>query len=170
MLVHCSDGWDRTAQACSVASILLDPHYRTIKGLMVTHTNSFSVPTSLLFHLSCSYSCSLLFLSSLVGADRERLGFLRTQVLSQVSNWLSLTSHTVCRARLLQSFCVLSHFVRQGQPLNFAVRYFACSLTDRIPYTQNTQFVFPGNLTTHVHFYSLLVKWVTPVKHTVNTT
>ncbi|XP_023287168.1 myotubularin-related protein 7-like isoform X2 [Seriola lalandi dorsalis] len=35
VLVHCSDGWDRTAQACSVASILLDPHYRTITGLMV---------------------------------------------------------------------------------------------------------------------------------------
>ncbi|XP_049901542.1 myotubularin-related protein 7-like [Epinephelus moara] len=35
VLVHCSDGWDRTAQACSVASILLDPHYRTIKGLMM---------------------------------------------------------------------------------------------------------------------------------------
>ncbi|XP_037620770.1 myotubularin-related protein 7-like isoform X1 [Sebastes umbrosus] len=35
VLVHCSDGWDRTAQACSVASILLDPYYRTIKGLMV---------------------------------------------------------------------------------------------------------------------------------------
>ncbi|XP_028258666.1 myotubularin-related protein 7-like isoform X2 [Parambassis ranga] len=34
VLVHCSDGWDRTAQACSVASILLDPYYRTIKGLM----------------------------------------------------------------------------------------------------------------------------------------
>ncbi|KAM4595189.1 myotubularin-related protein 7b isoform 1-T1 [Fundulus diaphanus] len=35
VLVHCSDGWDRTAQACSVASILLDPFYRTIKGFMV---------------------------------------------------------------------------------------------------------------------------------------
>ncbi|XP_034080420.1 myotubularin-related protein 7b [Gymnodraco acuticeps] len=35
VLVHCSDGWDRTAQACSVASILLDPYYRTIRGLMV---------------------------------------------------------------------------------------------------------------------------------------
>lgn len=35
VLVHCSDGWDRTAQVCSVASVLLDPYYRTIKGLMV---------------------------------------------------------------------------------------------------------------------------------------
>ncbi|KAK6322219.1 hypothetical protein J4Q44_G00070110 [Coregonus suidteri] len=35
VLVHCSDGWDRTAQVCSLASILLDPFYRTIKGLMI---------------------------------------------------------------------------------------------------------------------------------------
>ncbi|XP_070222060.1 phosphatidylinositol-3,5-bisphosphate 3-phosphatase MTMR8 isoform X2 [Bos mutus] len=35
VLVHCSDGWDRTAQVCSVASILLDPFYRTFKGLMI---------------------------------------------------------------------------------------------------------------------------------------
>uniref|UniRef100_W5NBH6 Ankyrin repeat and SOCS box protein 12 n=1 Tax=Lepisosteus oculatus TaxID=7918 RepID=W5NBH6_LEPOC len=34
VLVHCSDGWDRTAQVCSLAGILLDPYYRTIKGLM----------------------------------------------------------------------------------------------------------------------------------------
>ncbi|XP_078534252.1 phosphatidylinositol-3-phosphate phosphatase MTMR7 isoform X1 [Lissotriton helveticus] len=35
VLVHCSDGWDRTAQVCSVAGLLLDPHYRTLKGFMV---------------------------------------------------------------------------------------------------------------------------------------
>ncbi|XP_058882971.1 myotubularin-related protein 7-like isoform X2 [Acipenser ruthenus] len=35
VLVHCSDGWDRTAQVCSVASLLLDPYYRTLKGFMV---------------------------------------------------------------------------------------------------------------------------------------
>ncbi|EPY72484.1 hypothetical protein CB1_002331001 [Camelus ferus] len=34
VLVHCSDGWDRITQVCSVASILLDPFYRTLKGLM----------------------------------------------------------------------------------------------------------------------------------------
>ncbi|XP_068182181.1 myotubularin-related protein 7a [Antennarius striatus] len=35
VLVHCSDGWDRTAQVCSVACVLLDPYYRTLRGLMV---------------------------------------------------------------------------------------------------------------------------------------
>jgi myotubularin-related protein 6/7/8 len=34
-LVHCSDGWDRTAQLCSLSSMILDPYYRTFEGLMV---------------------------------------------------------------------------------------------------------------------------------------
>ncbi|KAK6168446.1 hypothetical protein SNE40_020977 [Patella caerulea] len=32
VLVHCSDGWDRTAQTCSLAGLMLDPYYRTIQG------------------------------------------------------------------------------------------------------------------------------------------
>ena len=32
VIVHCSDGWDRTAQACSLAALLLDPYHRTIDG------------------------------------------------------------------------------------------------------------------------------------------
>uniref|UniRef100_A0A6B2EES0 phosphatidylinositol-3,5-bisphosphate 3-phosphatase n=1 Tax=Phlebotomus kandelakii TaxID=1109342 RepID=A0A6B2EES0_9DIPT len=32
VVVHCSDGWDRTAQVCSLAALILDPFYRTIKG------------------------------------------------------------------------------------------------------------------------------------------
>ncbi|XP_068840355.1 myotubularin-related protein 6 isoform X9 [Capricornis sumatraensis] len=35
VLVHCSDGWDRTSQVCSLGSVLLDPYYRTIRGFMV---------------------------------------------------------------------------------------------------------------------------------------
>ncbi|XP_072914151.1 phosphatidylinositol-3,5-bisphosphate 3-phosphatase MTMR8 [Hemitrygon akajei] len=35
VLVHCSDGWDRTVQVCSIAGLLLDSYYRTIKGFMV---------------------------------------------------------------------------------------------------------------------------------------
>uniref|UniRef100_A0AAV1TQ82 phosphatidylinositol-3,5-bisphosphate 3-phosphatase n=1 Tax=Peronospora matthiolae TaxID=2874970 RepID=A0AAV1TQ82_9STRA len=32
VLVHCSDGWDRTAQLSSLAQIMLDPYYRTLEG------------------------------------------------------------------------------------------------------------------------------------------
>ncbi|XP_066915295.1 myotubularin-related protein 4-like isoform X2 [Clytia hemisphaerica] len=34
-LIHCSDGWDRTPQLGSLAQLLLDPYYRTIKGFRV---------------------------------------------------------------------------------------------------------------------------------------
>ncbi|XP_075571990.1 phosphatidylinositol-3,5-bisphosphate 3-phosphatase MTMR6 isoform X7 [Pelecanus crispus] len=35
VLVHCSDGWDRTSQVCSLGALLLDSYYRTIKGFMI---------------------------------------------------------------------------------------------------------------------------------------
>ncbi|GAM18046.1 hypothetical protein SAMD00019534_012210 [Acytostelium subglobosum LB1] len=35
VLLHCSDGWDRTSQLSSLALLLLDPYYRTIKGFQV---------------------------------------------------------------------------------------------------------------------------------------
>ncbi|XP_055378303.1 myotubularin-related protein 2 [Condylostylus longicornis] len=35
VLVHCSDGWDRTAQLTALSMLLLDPYYRTLKGFEV---------------------------------------------------------------------------------------------------------------------------------------
>ena len=35
VLVHCSDGWDRTSQVCSLVQIILDPYFRTIEGFAV---------------------------------------------------------------------------------------------------------------------------------------
>ncbi|XP_013412822.1 myotubularin-related protein 2 isoform X4 [Lingula anatina] len=35
VLVHCSDGWDRTAQLSGLAMLMLDPYYRTIVGFEV---------------------------------------------------------------------------------------------------------------------------------------
>lgn len=34
-LVHCSDGWDRTSQLCSLGALFLDPFYRTIEGFEI---------------------------------------------------------------------------------------------------------------------------------------
>ncbi|KAG0304692.1 hypothetical protein BGZ98_005167 [Dissophora globulifera] len=35
VLVHCSDGWDRTAQLTSAAQLCLDPFYRTLRGFQI---------------------------------------------------------------------------------------------------------------------------------------
>jgi hypothetical protein len=35
VLVHCSHGWDRTAQVCALAQLFLDPFYRTFDGFKV---------------------------------------------------------------------------------------------------------------------------------------
>ena len=35
VLIHCSDGWDRTSQLSAMAQLCLDPYYRTIKGFQI---------------------------------------------------------------------------------------------------------------------------------------
>lgn len=35
VLVHCSDGWDRTAQLTSLSMLMMDPYYRTFEGFQV---------------------------------------------------------------------------------------------------------------------------------------
>lgn len=35
VLIHCSDGWDRTSQLSALSQLLLDPYYRTIEGFIV---------------------------------------------------------------------------------------------------------------------------------------
>ncbi|KIO13458.1 hypothetical protein M404DRAFT_579426 [Pisolithus tinctorius Marx 270] len=35
VLVHCSDGWDRTSQLAALAQVCLDPYYRTMHGFQV---------------------------------------------------------------------------------------------------------------------------------------
>jgi len=32
VIIHCSDGWDRTSQVSALSQLLLDPYYRTIRG------------------------------------------------------------------------------------------------------------------------------------------
>lgn len=41
VLVHCSDGWDRTSQMCALANLMLDPYYRTFEGFQVLIEKDF---------------------------------------------------------------------------------------------------------------------------------
>lgn len=35
VLIHCSDGWDRTSQLSALSQVMLDPYFRTIKGFII---------------------------------------------------------------------------------------------------------------------------------------
>ena len=35
VVVHCTDGWDRTAQITSLSMLMMDSYFRTIKGFEV---------------------------------------------------------------------------------------------------------------------------------------
>ncbi|CAI8000495.1 Myotubularin-related protein 1 [Geodia barretti] len=35
VLIHCSDGWDRTSQLTSLSQLLMDPYFRTVEGFKV---------------------------------------------------------------------------------------------------------------------------------------
>ncbi|CAG8983522.1 hypothetical protein HYALB_00004323 [Hymenoscyphus albidus] len=41
VLIHCSDGWDRTSQLSALAQLMLDPYYRTIEGFIVLVEKDF---------------------------------------------------------------------------------------------------------------------------------
>ena len=41
VMIHCTDGWDRTAQLSALAMLMLDPYYRTINGFEVYMYNLY---------------------------------------------------------------------------------------------------------------------------------
>jgi hypothetical protein len=55
VLVHCTHGWDRTAQVTSIAQLFLDPYYRTLEGfpvLIEKEWNSFGHQ----FQIRCAHA------------------------------------------------------------------------------------------------------------------
>ena len=41
VLVHCSDGWDRTSQVAAIAEVMLDPYYRSFAGFVTLIQKDF---------------------------------------------------------------------------------------------------------------------------------
>jgi len=41
VLIHCSDGWDRTSQVSALAQLMLDPYYRTLDGFITLIQKDF---------------------------------------------------------------------------------------------------------------------------------
>jgi len=61
VLVHCSDGWDRTSQLCALAQILLDPFYRYYSYWVIWTVTDLLMLMYLLFRSFIYFLC---FISS----------------------------------------------------------------------------------------------------------
>lgn len=49
VLVHCSDGWDRTPQLVATAQLCLDPYYRTVEVSVNFDFNTFFINNLVIF-------------------------------------------------------------------------------------------------------------------------
>uniref|UniRef100_A0A8C9TF10 phosphatidylinositol-3,5-bisphosphate 3-phosphatase n=1 Tax=Scleropages formosus TaxID=113540 RepID=A0A8C9TF10_SCLFO len=100
VVVHCSDGWDRTAQLTSLAMLMLDSYYRTLRGFQVLLEKEWisfghrfaAFPSAFEFNelflitiLDHLYSC--LFGTFLYNSEQERVNKART-----VSLWSYMNS------------------------------------------------------------------------------
>jgi len=57
VVVHCSDGWDRTAQICALGQLCMDPYYRTIEGFIVLIEKDW-LGFGHQFHTRCAHGAS----------------------------------------------------------------------------------------------------------------
>lgn len=127
LLVHCSDGWDRTAQICSLIQICLDPYFRTMEGFMVliekdwlSFGHKFQERSGLLssesvFHDNTtglsriSNSCADVNSSSaLFGKDGNEM--------ADLDNLVNMTSSTVLNSDIVNK--VSEHFKRKKKLRN----------------------------------------------------
>ncbi|XP_072040916.1 phosphatidylinositol-3,5-bisphosphate 3-phosphatase MTMR8-like isoform X2 [Amphiura filiformis] len=95
VLVHCSDGWDRTAQTCSLSSMMLDPYYRTIQGFQVLIEKEW-----LAFGHKFLHRCGL------IACDPREVSPIFTQFIDSV--W-QLTQQFPCQFQFNERFLLELH-------------------------------------------------------------
>lgn len=77
VLIHCSDGWDRTSQLSALSQICLDPYYRTMEGFIVLVEKDWLSFGHMFAHRSGFLSSEKWFVieNERIGGDSVRTGF-----------------------------------------------------------------------------------------------
>ena len=77
VLIHCSDGWDRTSQLSALSQICLDPYYRTLDGFIVLVEKDWLSFGHMFAHRSGFLSSEKWFSieNERIGGDSNRPGF-----------------------------------------------------------------------------------------------
>ncbi|MCJ1255359.1 hypothetical protein MMC24_003175 [Lignoscripta atroalba] len=77
VLIHCSDGWDRTSQLSALSQLCLDPYYRTLEGFIVLVEKDWLSFGHMFAHRSGFLSSEKWFVieNERIGGDANRPGF-----------------------------------------------------------------------------------------------
>ncbi|MCJ1389529.1 hypothetical protein MMC18_002386 [Xylographa bjoerkii] len=77
VLIHCSDGWDRTSQLSALSQLCLDPYYRTLEGFIVLVEKDWLSFGHMFAHRSGFLSSEKWFSieNERIGGDSARPGF-----------------------------------------------------------------------------------------------
>ena len=77
VLIHCSDGWDRTSQLSALSQLCLDPYYRTLEGFIVLVEKDWLSFGHMFAHRSGFLSSEKWFSieNERIGGDSVRPGF-----------------------------------------------------------------------------------------------
>jgi hypothetical protein len=89
LLVHCSDGWDRTSQLTALCKLCLDPYYRTIRGFIVLVEHEW-LSFGHMFHVRMGSQASPVFIQFLDCVHQLILQFPRhfeftTEFVAQIA-------------------------------------------------------------------------------------
>ncbi|OUM65413.1 hypothetical protein PIROE2DRAFT_41713, partial [Piromyces sp. E2] len=110
VLVHCSDGWDRTSQLVAISEVCLDPYYRTIEGFEVLVEKDW-----ISFGHKFSHRCGLL------AKDAANLNEVLTSTASKIFNTNgnkdSATSNTISSTINAVSISKNSTLPRETSPI-----------------------------------------------------
>ena len=77
VLIHCSDGWDRTSQLSALSQLCLDPYYRTLEGFICLVEKDWVSFGHMFAHRAGFLSSEKWFIieNERVGGDNEELRF-----------------------------------------------------------------------------------------------
>lgn len=116
LMIHCSDGWDRTSQVCSLVQICLDPFYRTLKGFIILIEKDWSSFGHRFNERSNHLSAESRFINELSNDEKS---------LNKLTNLLKKRNHVKFSSPIFQQFldCVYQLVVQFLDKFEFNERF-----------------------------------------------
>ena len=116
VLIHCSDGWDRTGQLSAVSQLCLDPFYRTMRGFQILIEKDF-VSFGHKFMDRCGHlSSEKFFLTPVDGAGSSDVA---QALLASVQNRFSGNHHLRETSPIFHQFLEAVRNIQRQYPARF---------------------------------------------------